>query len=135
VNADWVFPIPDSLPTIGVAPLFEAGITVWAPFVQNKIKAGDRVGVIGLGGLGHLAIQIAVKMGCHTVGISTSASKAKEILSYGAQAFINSNDSKEMSAAAGTLDFVITTVAAPGVNWDAYLDLLRSGMSLSLVRN
>jgi D-arabinose 1-dehydrogenase-like Zn-dependent alcohol dehydrogenase len=120
-----VFPIPDALPTVAAAPLLCAGITVWSPLVHNKVKAGDKVGIIGVGGLGHLALQFAVKLGCHTVGISTSNNKAKEILGYGAQGFLSVADEKEMKAQEGTFDFLLSTISANGIDWDQYLKLLK----------
>jgi uncharacterized zinc-type alcohol dehydrogenase-like protein len=97
------------------------------PFVHNKVVASDRVGIIGVGGLGHVAIQFAVKLGCHTTCISTSADKAKDAARFGAQAFINVTDAKQMAAAAGTFDFLLCTISANGVNWDQYFNLLRPG--------
>jgi uncharacterized zinc-type alcohol dehydrogenase-like protein len=89
---------------------------------------GKRVGIVGVGGLGHLAVQFAVKLGCHTTAISTSADKVKETAKFGAHAFLNVNDAKQMKEAANSFDFLLSTISANGVNWDQYLDLLDSGM-------
>jgi D-arabinose 1-dehydrogenase-like Zn-dependent alcohol dehydrogenase len=124
------FPIPDSLPTVGAAPLLCAGLTSWSPFIHNKVKAGDRVGIIGVGGLGHLAIQFGVKMGCEVYGISTSANKAEEIKKYGARGIIVSTNATEMVAAANSFDFILSTIEHDNINWDSYLNLLRPGISI-----
>jgi len=121
--AAWTFPIPESLPTNSAAPLLCAGITTWAPFVHNKITKEKKVGIIGMGGLGHLAVQWAVALGCHTTVISTSADKAPEAKKYGAQGFVNINDSKQAGEAASSLDFILSTVSAE-VNQDLYMNLL-----------
>jgi D-arabinose 1-dehydrogenase-like Zn-dependent alcohol dehydrogenase len=76
------------------------GITTWSPFVHHKITSKHRVGIIGVGGLGHIGLQFSVKLGAHTTGISTSNNKRDEVLRFGAQAFINSSDEKDMKAAA-----------------------------------
>jgi uncharacterized zinc-type alcohol dehydrogenase-like protein len=91
--------------------------------VHHKINATHRVGIIGVGGLGHLAVKFAVKFGCHVTGISTSANKKDEILGFGAQAFLNMNEAKDVAAAAGTFDFLLSTISADGVDWNKYLDL------------
>jgi D-arabinose 1-dehydrogenase-like Zn-dependent alcohol dehydrogenase len=104
-----------------------------SPFVHHKLGAGHRVGIIGVGGLGHVGLQFAIKLGCHTVGISTSADKAKEIMSFGAHGFINSSDAKQMKDAAGTFDFLLSTISSGGINWDQYLDLLDTGTDMRLL--
>jgi uncharacterized zinc-type alcohol dehydrogenase-like protein len=104
------------------------GITTWSPFKHNKVKPTDRVGIIGVGGLGHLAVQFSVKFGCHTTGISTSANKKAEILGFGAQEFLDVSDAKQLVAAEKTFDFLISTIGSNGINWDMYLNLLRPGI-------
>jgi D-arabinose 1-dehydrogenase-like Zn-dependent alcohol dehydrogenase len=104
-----------------------------SPFVHHKMGPGKRVGIIGVGGLGHLAVQFSVKLGCHTTAISTSADKAKEVAKFGAQSFININDSKQVKDAAGTFDFLLSTIAADNINWDQYLDLLDNGWILFII--
>jgi len=121
--AAWTFAIPDALPTNSAAPLLCAGITTWGPFVHNKVTKDKRVGIIGMGGLGHLAVQFAVALGCHTTVISTSSDKMAEAKKFGAQGFLNMSDSKQVGDAAGTLDFVLSTVGAE-INADAYFSLL-----------
>lgn len=125
ISADWAFKIPDALPSIQAAPLLCAGLTTWMPFVTHKIKAGDKVGIIGIGGLGHIALQWASKLGCHVTAISSSADKAEEAKKFGAQAFLSSSDAKAMQEANGTFDFLLSTVSANGVNWTSYLWLLK----------
>jgi uncharacterized zinc-type alcohol dehydrogenase-like protein len=83
VDQHWAFPIPDALSDAAAAPLLCAGATMWSPFVRYNINAKHRVGIIGVGGLGHLGVQFAVKHGCRTTGISTSSDKKREVLAYG----------------------------------------------------
>jgi D-arabinose 1-dehydrogenase-like Zn-dependent alcohol dehydrogenase len=123
VHQHWAFPIPDALSDVAAAPLLCAGITVWSPFVHHKLGSNHRVGIIGVGGLGHLAIQFGAKLGCHVTGISTSADKKDEVLSFGAKSFININDAKDVTAATGTFDFLLATISAEGIDWMKYINL------------
>jgi len=132
VKAAWVFPIPDGLPTNQAAPLLCAGVTTWTPFVRYGVTIGSKVGIVGLGGLGHVGLQFAVKMGCDTYAISTSPSKAEEAKGYGA-GFINSKEAKDLEAHKGSFDFLLSTISANGVNWNQYLDLLRPDGKLCMV--
>ncbi|RFU30946.1 hypothetical protein B7463_g5393, partial [Scytalidium lignicola] len=86
-DADAVFPIPDGLDSAEAAPLICAGGTIWTILTQYGIKGSDRVGIIGIGGLGHLAIKLAAAFGCHVVALSGDASKEAEALQYGAKEF------------------------------------------------
>jgi len=121
--AEWTFPIPEALPTNSAAPLLCAGITTWGPFAHNKITKDKKVGIIGMGGLGHVAVQFAVALGCHTTVISTSMDKMAEAKKFGAQGFLNISDTKQAGDAANSLDFILSTVSAE-VNQDLYLNLL-----------
>jgi len=93
VPSKWVFPIPSTIPQELAPPLLCAGITVYAP-LKRYYKPGLKIGIIGIGGLGHMAIKFAAALGYQTYGISTSADKEAEVKSYGAHGFINSKDSK-----------------------------------------
>lgn len=106
------------------APLLCAGVTTYAPLVEHGLnKPGTRVGIVGLGGLGHVAVQLAAAMGCQVSVISTSDHKKHEAMEFGAKNFIVSKDPEQMKANAGTLDGIIDTaaVAKPMSN---YLSLL-----------
>lgn len=94
--AYWAFPIPSSIPQELAPPLMCAGITVFAP-LKRYFGAHKEVGIIGIGGLGHLAIKFSSKLGMRTTAISHTANKEAEAKSYGAVDFINSSDSKQMN--------------------------------------
>jgi uncharacterized zinc-type alcohol dehydrogenase-like protein len=131
-NNRFVVPIPDALDSEPAAPLLCAGITVYNPLRINGINPSSRVGVVGIGGLGHLAIQFARVFGAEVTAFSTSPAKEEEARALGAQQFVNSLESKAMKDAAGTQDFIITTVNADQ-DWNAYLQCLRPNGTLWFV--
>jgi len=126
IRADgrFAFPIPDGLPSEEAAPLLCGGITVFSPFIEHRVSATSRVGVIGIGGLGHFALQFARAFGCEVTAFSHSKEKEAEAKALGAHHFIASDDEKSLEKAANSLDFIISTVSKP-LNWDAYLNVLR----------
>jgi uncharacterized zinc-type alcohol dehydrogenase-like protein len=115
-----------------VAPLLCAGITMWSPLRHWKIGAGSKVGIVGIGGLGHMGVKLARALGAHVVAFTTSEGKREDALKLGAQEVVVSRNSEEMNAQAGKLDFILNTVAVPH-NLDAYLALLRHGGTMALV--
>ncbi len=123
-NARFVVGVPDTIPSEQAAPLLCAGITVYNPLRLNGINPSSRVGVVGIGGLGHLAIQFARVFGAQVTAFSTSPAKEEEARSFGAHYFVNSLESKAMKEAAGTQDFILTTVNADQ-DWAAYIQTLR----------
>jgi len=131
-NARFAIPIPDALPSEQAAPLLCGGITVYNPLRINNINPSSRVGVVGIGGLGHLAIQFARVFGAEVYAFSTSAGKEEEARSLGAQHFIHSRETKSMKDVAGALDFVITTVNADQ-DWGTFLGTLRPNGALWFV--
>uniref|UniRef100_A0AAU2B500 Cinnamyl alcohol dehydrogenase CAD1 n=1 Tax=Conocephalum conicum TaxID=41839 RepID=A0AAU2B500_CONCI len=134
ITEDFALHVPENLPLDAAAPLLCAGITVYSPMKYYQMESGGKnFGVVGLGGLGHIAAKIAKAMGMHVTVISTSPSKeqeAKKVL--GADNFIFSKDEKQMEAAKATLDFIIDTVSVLHPV-DPYLDLLRTNGKLILV--
>jgi uncharacterized zinc-type alcohol dehydrogenase-like protein len=106
----WVVPLPAELDSAETGPLFCGGATVFNPIAQCGVKSTDRVGVIGIGGLGHLALQFLNKWGCEVTAFTSSDSKRDEALGLGAHAVVNSRDSAAMKKIAGSLNFVISTV-------------------------
>jgi uncharacterized zinc-type alcohol dehydrogenase-like protein len=131
-NARFVIPIPDALDSQEAAPLLCAGITVYNPMRIQGINPSSRVGVVGIGGLGHLAIQFARVFGAAVTAFSTTIAKEAEARALGAHHFVNSRESKAMKEVAGSLDFIITTVNAD-LDWGTFLQALRPNGTLWFV--
>ncbi len=115
-----------------VAPLLCAGITTYSPLMQWKVGPGHKVGIVGLGGLGHMGVKIAAAMGAHVVLFTTSGDKREDALRMGAKEVVISKNEDEMAAHAGSFDFILNTVAAPH-NLDAFLVLLKLDGTMTLV--
>jgi uncharacterized zinc-type alcohol dehydrogenase-like protein len=128
----WAIPLPEQLDAAKAGPLFCGGITVFNPIVQFAVKPTDRVAVIGIGGLGHLALQFLNKWGCEVYAFSSSDSKRDEALRLGAHHVINSRDPAAMKKIAGSLDLVLSTVNVP-LDWPAVLGTLAPRGRLHLV--
>jgi uncharacterized zinc-type alcohol dehydrogenase-like protein len=121
--ANSVIPIPEGIDLESAGPLFCGGITVFNPLVQFGVKPTDKVGVIGIGGLGHMALQFLNAWGCEVTAFTSSADKREAALDLGAHATINSLDPEEINAAAGRFDLLISTVNVK-LDWDLYLSTL-----------
>jgi uncharacterized zinc-type alcohol dehydrogenase-like protein len=119
----WALPLPAGLDPAKAGPLFCGGITVFNPLVQFDVRPTQRVGIVGIGGLGHMAVQFASKWGCEVFAFSSSAGKEAEVKKLGAQHVVNSKDDAAMAKLTGTLDFILVTVNVP-LNWPAYLNTL-----------
>ena len=132
VDQDFVLRISHGANLAAVAPLLCAGITTYSPLKHWKVKPGDRVGVVGLGGLGHMAVKIANAMGAHVVLFTTSPDKKQDALDLGASEVVISKDKEQMAAQAGKLDFILNTVAAPH-NLDVLLNCLKRDGTMCLV--
>jgi len=115
-----------------VAPLLCAGITTYSPLRHWNAGPGKKVGIVGIGGLGHMGIKIAHAMGARVVAFTTSESKREEARKLGADEVVNSRDDAQMQAHAGSFDFILNTVAAPHV-LDAFTALLKRDGTLCLV--
>jgi len=124
VNEDFVLHIPENLDMAAAAPLLCAGITTYSPLRHWGAGPGKKVGVAGLGGLGHMAVKLAAAMGADVSMITTSPGKKPDAQRLGAHHVIISKDEAEMQKAAGTLDLIIDTVAAEH-DLDSYLQLLK----------
>jgi alcohol dehydrogenase (NADP+) len=109
----FVYHLPQNLDAAGVAPLMCAGITVWEPLKRWSAGPGKRVGIVGLGGLGHLAVRFAHALGAEVVLFTTSAAKGRGARELGADEVVVSTDPEAMDAAAGRLDFILDTASAP----------------------
>jgi uncharacterized zinc-type alcohol dehydrogenase-like protein len=120
----WVFPLPSGINPETAGPLFCGGITVFNPIIQFGVQPTDRVGVIGIGGLGHMAIQFLHAWGCDVTAFSGSQSKEQEARKLGANHFINSSDPDALKSVGNSFDFIISTVNAD-LDWNAYILALR----------
>jgi len=132
VKESFVIPVPENLDPAGAAPLLCAGITTWSPLREWDIKPGMRVGIIGLGGLGHMGVKFSAALGAHTVLISRSADKAKNAKRLGADEILVSKDLSAMRDAKGSFDFILDTVPVHH-DIDDYLRLLKRDGTLCLV--
>ncbi len=132
VDEDFVLKVPANLDEKAVAPLLCAGITTYSPLMHWKIKKGDKVGVIGLGGLGHMGIKFAHALGAHVVMITTSPNKAKDAKKLGADEVLISKDEKSMKAHFGSFDFLLNTIPV-GHNIDPYILLLKRDATMVMV--
>ena len=132
VDQKFVLRISDKLDPAAAAPLLCAGITTWSPLRHWKVGKGSKVGVVGLGGLGHMAIKLAHALGAHVVLFTTSPSKKADALALGADEVVISKDADAMAARANTLDYIINTVAAPH-NLDPFIAMLRRDGVMTLV--
>ena len=131
-SAEWAVPVPAGVDPAKAGPLFCGGLTVFNPLVQFDVRPTHRVGVVGIGGLGHMAVQFAAKWGCEVFAFSSSAGKADEVKRLGAHHVVNSRDDAAMAKLAGTLDFILVTVNVP-LNWPAYVAALAPRGRLHLV--
>ncbi len=111
-QALWATPLPAGLDAAGAGPLFCGGITVFNPLVQFNVRPLDRVGVIGIGGLGHLALQFLRAWGCDVTAFSSTAGKADEAKRLGAHRVVDPRSDADLTTIAGSLDFVISTASA-----------------------
>ena len=132
VDEDFVLRLSDKLDLAAAAPLLCAGITTWSPLRHWKIGKGHKVGVVGLGGLGHMAVKLAHALGAHVVLFTTSPGKTEDARRLGADEVVLSKDPEEMAKHANSFHLILNTVAAPH-NLDAFLVLLKRDGAMVLV--
>jgi uncharacterized zinc-type alcohol dehydrogenase-like protein len=132
VKDHFVLRVPGNLDLAGTAPLLCAGITTYSPMRHWGVTKGKKVGVVGLGGLGHMAVKFAHALGAHTVVFTTSPGKKDDAVRLGADEVVLSRDANEMAKHAGSFDFILDAVAAEH-DINAYLILLRRDGTLTLV--
>jgi len=132
VAEEFVLQFPKGLDPAAGAPLLCAGITTWSPLREWEVGRGTHVGVVGLGGLGHMGVKLAHALGAEVVLFTTSPDKADDARRFGADAVVLSNDRGTMKQHARRFDLILDTVAASH-NLDSYLDLLRRDGTLCLV--
>ena len=119
----WATPLPPALDPALAGPLFCGGITVFNPIVQFGIRPTDRVGVIGIGGLGHLALKFLNAWGCEVYAFTSSDDKRQEAMKLGAHKVVNTRDSAALGKISGSLNFILNTVGA-SLDWSALLTAL-----------
>ncbi len=132
VHERFVLRIPETLDPAAVAPLLCAGITTWSPLRQWKVGPGSRVAVVGIGGLGHMAVKLARALGAHVVVLTTSPGKAEDALRLGAHEVVLSRDKQAMKGLRNSLDVIIDTVGTPH-DLEGEMQLLRLDGTLVLL--
>ena len=132
VDEAYALTIPKSLDLAGVAPLLCAGITTYSPLRHWKITTGQKVGVVGLGGLGHMALKFAKAFGAHVVQFTTSSGKIADAKRLGADEVVLSTDATAMAAHAGSFDFMLDTVSGEH-DYMQYLNLLKRDGTMTLL--
>ncbi|MGE5626362.1 MAG: NAD(P)-dependent alcohol dehydrogenase [Bacillota bacterium] len=128
----FAFPIPDALESALAAPLLCAGVTVFSPLARHGVGPGMRVGIVGIGGLGHIAVQFAAKLGAAVMALSSTAAKAEDAHRLGAAEFLDTSDSGALQKARRSLDYILSTVNVD-LPWGEYLKLLRPNGTLCFV--
>jgi uncharacterized zinc-type alcohol dehydrogenase-like protein len=124
VNSRFVIPVPEGMDSENVAPLLCGGITVYSPLRNWLARPSSRVGVVGIGGLGHLGLQFARAFGCEVTAFSTSKDKEAEARTLGAHQFVNTRENGEIKKAVGSLDLILCTVSADQ-DFQSFVSLLR----------
>jgi len=132
VDERFVLRMPSNLELAGAAPLLCAGITTYSPLRRQGVTKGKKVGVVGLGGLGHMAVKFARALGAHVVVFTTSPAKKEDALRLGAHEVVLSRNADEMRKHAGSFDFILDAVSAEH-DVNAYIQLLRRDGNLTLV--
>lgn len=119
----WAIPLPDAIDMSKAGPLLCGGITVFNPIILANVKPTDTVGVIGIGGLGHMALKFLKAWGCEVIAFSSNPNKKEQILKMGANKVVDSTSAEELESIAGKLNFILNTTNV-SLNWDAYLSTL-----------
>ena len=132
VNENYILRIPDEIAPQRAAPLLCAGITTYSPIRHFRVKQGDKLAIVGLGGLGHMAVKFGRALGAEVTVVSHSPSKRADALRLGATEFISSRDPSSLKSSARQFDFVLNT-ASTIRDYDTYLDLLRTDGTMILV--
>jgi uncharacterized zinc-type alcohol dehydrogenase-like protein len=132
VNSRFAIPVPEGMESENVAPLLCGGITVYSPMRRYGVGPYSRVGVVGIGGLGHLGLQFAKAFGAEVTALSTSKDKEAEALELGATSFVNTRDTAELKKVAGSFDLLLSTVSADQ-DWQSLVNCLRPKGTLCIV--
>jgi uncharacterized zinc-type alcohol dehydrogenase-like protein len=131
-DARFAFPIPENMASEDAAPLLCGGITVYSPLRRYDARPWHKVAILGIGGLGHLALQFAAKMGCEVTALSTSPDKESQAKALGATHFINTRDESALKAARESFDFILVSATAD-LDWMPYVRALRPNGKLCFV--
>ncbi|MBA3649845.1 MAG: NAD(P)-dependent alcohol dehydrogenase [Chitinophagales bacterium] len=131
-HEDFVLTISDKLPLEGIAPLLCAGITTYSPLRHWNIGKGDKVGILGLGGLGHMGVKLAVSFGAEVTMLSHSPSKESDAKRLGAHKFILTSDTEQVNSVKNYFDFILDTVSAPH-DYNMYLSMLKTNGVMTCV--
>ncbi len=132
VDARFAIPVPATMESGPTAPLLCGGITVYSPMRLHRLNPASRVGVLGIGGLGHMALQFARAFGAEVTAFSSSENKAEEAKSLGAHHFVNTRETKSLKALGGAFDLILSTVNVDQ-DWSAYVTALRPHGALVFV--
>ena len=132
VHEDFVLTISDKLPLEAVAPLLCAGITTYSPLRHWKIGKGDKVAILGLGGLGHMGVKLAVSMGAEVTMLSHTVSKQADAKRLGAHHFVLTSDKQQVKAVQKTFDFILNTISAEH-DYNMYLHMLKTNGTMVCV--
>ncbi len=119
----WATPLPKGIDMAKAGPLLCGGITVFNPIILSGVKPTDKVGVIGIGGLGHMALKFLKNWGCEVIAFSSNPAKKEQIMAMGATKVINSRDPKDLESIAGSLNFILNTTNVT-LDWNSYLGTL-----------
>ena len=128
----WAIPLPEGIDAVKAGPLFCGGITVFNPIIQLGIQPTDKVGVIGIGGLGHMALKFLHAWGCDVTAFSSSPEKTAEAKAMGAIHVVNSRDPEALKAIANSFDVILSTVSVD-LDWNTYIDALHPQGKLHFV--
>lgn len=128
----WAIPLPDGLDISAAGPLLCGGVTVFEPLAVMNVRPTDRVGIVGIGGLGHMALKFARAWGCEVTAFTSTEAKADEARGFGAHHVVATRDADALKRAAGSLDFILVTVNVP-LDWAAMTACLRPNGKLHVV--
>jgi uncharacterized zinc-type alcohol dehydrogenase-like protein len=132
VDGDFAFKVPNGLDPAGAAPLLCAGITTYSPLHHWNVSKGQKVGIVGLGGLGHMGVKFAKALGAHVVLFTTSPKKTEDGIRLGAAEVVVSKNQADMQKHAGSFDFILDAVSADH-DVNAYLNLVKRNGTMVLV--
>eukprot|EP01060_Flectonema_neradi_P034063 TRINITY_DN5873_c0_g4_i1.p1 TRINITY_DN5873_c0_g4~~TRINITY_DN5873_c0_g4_i1.p1 ORF type:complete len:227 (+),score=47.23 TRINITY_DN5873_c0_g4_i1:401-1081(+) len=135
IHEKYALPLPKDIDLSTAGPLMCAGVSVFAPFLENNISPTHTVGIVGIGGLGHLAVQFSRAMGCRTVAISRSASKKEEAAKFGSHSYVDTSSADEVKAAAGSCDFILVTAGGPSIDYSQLLSMLTPNGNIIMIGN